>query len=875
MKKQFYLKGLLSLLLLFVGINASWAQESHTLVFNFEDATSHRTSGTNSYNSNTYKQYGFDIKMTYADAVSSTKVSGNYNATCRVAKNTTNSPDVIIGPIDIAGKTITKISYKQMGVTAISQVLEYSTDNNNWTTGIESFSTTSSTEEKATSALSVTGTNLYIRIKGSVSSSTNSNRDFYVDDITLTYTGDPYVFAAKAPTLTAACNFINSLDVKITNNESGATVYYTTDGTNPTTSTPTSFTETSNTIQISTTTTVKAMAVKEGVENSSVASVTYTKLTPYTSIPDALADATSSAKEIAFCFNNIGVTGKTTKNAYLQDADGNVAIIYNSSGHGFEMGQNLSGTVKCKIQKYYNQLEFTSLTSTTSGISTTDGFVATSSNKDLNNLESEYGKYVQIEGFVYDSTNKTLSNGTVTVSLSTSIYEPSMINGATYTMKGIWNWYTENNNKVFQILPRVESDVVKTAEPTKENPIISASYKSVLVKGNTDIYDVTVNSGGELSVTSSVVDVATATLNGNTITVTPLKAGKTKITISCASTTQYLEGSKEYDLMVYEAANLPFAYDGKGSNISSESCMSENGVGDYNYSPSIKFDDAGDNVVICFNASAKYLAYTIKGNNLDGTYKFDVMESQDGVSYTEVASYNSITSKTTEIKALSSTSRFVKFVYTTKATGNVALGNIKIGDGQSLNVSSVGYATYYTDNAWEVPAGLTVKYVSAANAGVLTWAQYAVGATVPANTGVVVNGAEANYPIIYVSSSETAPTNLLKGSVAAEATTGGDKYYMLSLNAAGDANSVGFYYGATDGAAFTNGAHKAYLALTTAQAGSAKGFPFNDDYEDETTGIDTVSSFKSQVSGKYLENGQIVIVKNGKKYNVNGQALSF
>ena len=81
---------------------------------------------------------------------------------------------------------------------------------------------------------------------------------------------------AVKPTLTEGGVFTTKpYDVVITNNEAGATVYYTLDGTDPTTASE-SFTGESKTIQISESLTVKAMAVVDGKENSVIASETYT-----------------------------------------------------------------------------------------------------------------------------------------------------------------------------------------------------------------------------------------------------------------------------------------------------------------------------------------------------------------------------------------------------------------------------------------------------------------------------------------------------------------------------------------------------------------------------------------------------------------------
>ena len=82
----------------------------------------------------------------------------------------------------------------------------------------------------------------------------------------------------------------------------------------------------------------------------------------------------------------------------------------------------------------------------------------------------------------------------------------------------------------------------------------------------------------------------------------------------------------------------------------------------------------------------------------------------------------------------------------------------------------------------------------------------------------------------------------------------------------------------TDGSkAKITAARSAYDALTKEQQALVKNFNALVDAENaykqfETTGIASVETKDSNKDGKYIENGNIVIVKNGKKYNVNGQA---
>ena len=83
---------------------------------------------------------------------------------------------------------------------------------------------------------------------------------------------DSYV---ASPSLPESCEFMGSKEVTITNNASGSTVYYTTDGTEPSASSM----EYTLPFTITETTTVKAVAVKDG-KASDVVEATYTEFVP-------------------------------------------------------------------------------------------------------------------------------------------------------------------------------------------------------------------------------------------------------------------------------------------------------------------------------------------------------------------------------------------------------------------------------------------------------------------------------------------------------------------------------------------------------------------------------------------------------------------
>ncbi len=79
----------------------------------------------------------------------------------------------------------------------------------------------------------------------------------------------------KTPVISSkdGTTFTSTQEVTITCATEGATIYYTTDGTDPSTSS----TKYEKSFTISATTTVKAIAVKEGMKNSAVATATFTK----------------------------------------------------------------------------------------------------------------------------------------------------------------------------------------------------------------------------------------------------------------------------------------------------------------------------------------------------------------------------------------------------------------------------------------------------------------------------------------------------------------------------------------------------------------------------------------------------------------------
>ena len=99
------------------------------------------------------------------------------------------------------------------------------------------------------------------------------NKRIYIKSITVYYESDgPVTEKSAKPEISGAASFTDNTEITITA-ASGASIYYTTDNTDPTTSS----TQYSAPFTISETTTVKAIAVETGKDPSAVATATFTK----------------------------------------------------------------------------------------------------------------------------------------------------------------------------------------------------------------------------------------------------------------------------------------------------------------------------------------------------------------------------------------------------------------------------------------------------------------------------------------------------------------------------------------------------------------------------------------------------------------------
>lgn len=197
-----------------------------------------------------------------------------------------------------------------------------------------------------------------------------------------------------------------------------------------------------------------------------------------------------------------------------------------------------------------------------------------------------------------------------------------------------------------------------------------------------------------------------------------------------------------------------------------------------------------------------------------------------------------------------------------------------------VTVTSATYGTYYNSTATQLPTGVKAATIDGANNGTLTINWRYDGDdndknVIPGGTAVMLKSAAGNYTLTLLPDNTTAAPagNLLKGSDVATTTTGGDIFYKLTYGEVGseNENNLGWYYGATGGAAFTIDAHKAWLALTTAQAGSAPSHFLLEEEEAITTDLVNLSEGKDAM--KFFDSGQLFILREGVMYDVMGRVI--
>ena len=304
----------------------------------------------------------------------------------------------------------------------------------------------------------------------------NAAKALYCKSVAVTYStsgsgsGEPV--SCAVPTFSPAAGaVVSGTNVTITSATEGATIYYTTDGSNPTTSSATA-----QPIAINAVTTIKAIAVKDGLNNSTVATATYTVLLPKT-IAQVIPTTTNETEE--FLLNDVTVTYAYGSNVYVKDATGYL-LIY-SSISGATNGKILQGLQgKAKL---YNGLP--EVSTVTKAPTINEGLTVDPEELNAYPTDADLNKYVTLEDVTFASA-ATLSGsvtnidgtfkGMTLIIRNTFKLNQSLESGISYRVVGIVQKYNTN----YQLYPISFEEIIEEGAP--EAPTFSVAggtYTSV------------------------------------------------------------------------------------------------------------------------------------------------------------------------------------------------------------------------------------------------------------------------------------------------------------------------------------------------------------------------------------------------------------
>ena len=307
--------------------------------------------------------------------------------------------------------------------------------------------------------------------------------------IVVTYSNGGGQQTVATPTFSpAAGTYYEAQNVTISCTTEGATIHYTLDGTDPTANSAIYSTP----IAISQTTTLKAIGVKDGMNNSSVASATYTiqQLTSITTIAglwDFAESVGTTATQASVTFNDWYVSGVKGGQAII--TDGQYGFVIYQSGHGFTAGDKLSGTVVCNALLYQNHYaELTGVKA--SNLTVTSGQEVPVLTTTINNLEvRNYGTPINLGTLTYNgSAFVDGSQNTITPYNNFNLNPnpiPSLVSGKQYNVKGVYIIYwPSGGGQTQQIAPRNADDFEEVIVPTTYTVSIAQGITNGTVTAN-------------------------------------------------------------------------------------------------------------------------------------------------------------------------------------------------------------------------------------------------------------------------------------------------------------------------------------------------------------------------------------------------------
>ena len=296
----------------------------------------------------------------------------------------------------------------------------------------------------------------------------------------------------------AGGTFTAPVSVTISCATPGATIYYTLDGSTPTTASTVYTTP----ITISTTTTVKAMATSTGLGNSFVAAATYTFPTVVTSVAALRALPADNSTTYILSGEVVVTFMQTFRNQkWIQDSTGGIMIDDFSAiiTTAYNVGDGITGLTG-KMTEFGGMLEF--VPSANPGPATSTGNVITPQVVTLNDISTNFEMYeselVKVMGVSFTGATGSFANGTAypvsdasgTLSFRTTFYDVDYIGQPVPTIPMdivcIPNSRTDGNYITARFAADIQTPQGNVAAPTfSPNPGMYYAPISVTISSTT------------------------------------------------------------------------------------------------------------------------------------------------------------------------------------------------------------------------------------------------------------------------------------------------------------------------------------------------------------------------------------------------------
>lgn len=539
-------------------------------------------------------------------------------------------------------------------------------------------------------------------------------------------------------------------------------------------------------------------------------------------------------------------------------------------------------------------------------------------------IEVENGKYKfakigETTNYLYcTSTNNGVRVGTNTA--NTFLWDATtnkLKNVSTSRWIGVynsqdWRCYTTTTGNIKETVTKFFKYIIEEGA-APEFSVSLVSYKMNV--GATQKITVTTNSNGSLSYESADNAVVEVDEDGN---ITAKSEGTVKITVKLAADKEggFKSATTSFDLTVVDpnkpaAVVTPMLFkkvtskaeliDGGQYVIVCESKNVVNGAyssSDYLYrvettvsAPVIDVNEGFGVITLTkythnwsLKLGDKYIGKVSANNTLNSNvfdsgddYKWTIGFDEEGNALIKSVSQNAY-----QMTYNSGAPRFSSYKSTSVGTSILNVQLYRLEAVATIN-EKIGYTTYYTDEKYQLPEGLTAYAISEAQeaGAVVMTPAYEAGADVPANTALLLGGEAGTYglPVLNKEVEAYGGENLLEGRRNADNVTNSARedvlYYKLTLL---NGENPGFYWGAADGAAFVmKSATTAYLAVSKSVA-AANGFRLIMG-EGDTTGIGSATTeAAAQNAAIYTLSGVRVNAANTAGlpkgiYIVNGKTL--